>query len=470
MGNNLTKIRTLIFAGYLLPVFLSIVSSIIVNIRAYHAKEITDNLNKSRDVAALVGRLSFNISKLSREIRGYLLVNDEEIARDYEKAWIIVREIFTNLNTLIEDDIQKNNINNLLDRVNQINERNQELIQLVKENKTSEAIEQWNLGSERKLSNEIVTLLEIIRNRNEELVKERVNEQKEALDNLRLVVWISTGLSLVFALAIGLWIISIIVGRMNQEATAIATAANEIAITVEEQERVAMQQASSVNQTTTSMDELGASSQQSAEQAQAASEGANRVLLLASGNTLTQEQIVSDKISLKEKMKEVQRQIQRLSEHLNQISTITNAASDLANQTNMLALNASVEAVRAGEHGKGFGVVAAEIRKLADRSRQSAEKISALIMDIQSATNSTVVVTEEGTRAVENIVGAINDVAVNLQQISLNTKQQAIAIQQVVDAMNSLNRAAQESASGIAQTKVSTQQLNETAGNLKSMI
>ncbi len=467
---NLTKIRTLIFAGYLLPILLSIVSSIIVNLRVGHAKEMTDNLNQSRDVAALVGRLSFNISTLSKEIRGYLLVNDEEIAKDYENTWIIFQEISTNLQTLIADENQKNNINNLLVKVNQIHERNQDLIQLVKANKKSEAIEQWNLGDERKLSQEIVTLLEIIRNRNEEIVKGRVEEQKEALDNLRLVVWTSTGFSLMTALGIGLWIVSIIVGRMNQQATAIATAANEIASTVEEQERVAMQQATSVNQTTTSMDELGASSQQSAEQAQAASEGANRVLILASGKTLVQEEIANDNISLKEQMKEVQRQIQRLSEHLNQISSITNAVGDLANQTNMLALNASVEAVRAGEHGKGFGVVATEIRKLADRSRQSAEKISALIIDIQNATNSTVTVTEEGTKGVENIVGAINDVAVNIQQISLNARQQAIAIQEVVNAMNSLNRAAQESASGIAQTKVSTQQLNETAGNLQSMI
>jgi len=470
MGNNLTKIRTLIFAGYLLPIFLSIVSSIIVNIRADHAKEITDNLNKSRDVAALVGRLSFNISRLSIEVRGYLLENNQEIVTSYENIWESVREFLTNLDTLIEDDIQQNNINNLVDKVNQLNNLNQDLIQLVNNDGRAEAIEAWKIGNGLKLSDEIANLLETIRDRDEAIVRERVEEQKEALDNLRLVVWISTGLSLVLALGIGLWIISIIVERMNQQATAIATAANEIATTVEEQERVAMQQASSVNQTTTSMDQLGASSQQSAEQAQAASEGADRVLILASGNTLTQEQIASDNISLREKMKQVQRQIQRLSEHLSQISSITNAVSDLANQTNMLALNASVEAVRAGENGKGFGVVAAEIRKLADRSRQSAEKISALIMDIQNATNSTVTVTEEGTRAVENIVGAINDVAVNIQQISLNTKQQALAIQQVVDAMNSLNRAAQESASGIAQTKVSTQQLNQTATDLQSMI
>ncbi|MGD1717232.1 methyl-accepting chemotaxis protein [Dapis sp. BLCC M172] len=90
-------------------------------------------------------------------------------------------------------------------------------------------------------------------------------------------------------------------------------------------------------------------------------------------------------------------QITRLSEQTNQIGNISQLVGDLANQTNMLALNAAVEAVRAGEHGKGFGVVASEIRKLADESRKSAEKIYTLVADIQTSINSTVLATEAGT-------------------------------------------------------------------------
>ncbi|ERT03921.1 methyl-accepting chemotaxis (MCP) signaling domain protein [Lyngbya aestuarii BL J] len=87
-------------------------------------------------------------------------------------------------------------------------------------------------------------------------------------------------------------------------------------------------------------------------------------------------------------MSQIKNHIIRLSKNLNPIYNITNLVSDLANQTNILALNASVEAVRAGEHGKGFGVVASEIRKLAaDQSRSSAQKIGVLIFEIQNATN-----------------------------------------------------------------------------------
>ncbi len=232
---------------------------------------------------------------------------------------------------------------------------------------------------------------------------------------------------------------------------------------------------------------------------------------------------------IKNKVAAIAEHIMRLSEQTTQIGSITNLVTDLANQTNMLSLNAAVEAARAGENGKGFGVVASEIRKLADQSKRSAEKINTLISDIQNAINVTVMVTEEGrknaeegikltqetavafnkvsqaindvvldastnvTQAIndvilqasvqvnqaindvilnnqENSIIAINDVVVRSQQISLTAKQQAIAIQQVVEAMNNLNQAAMETASGLNQTKAETQQLNTAALNLQTVV
>src|SRR5688500_10974088 len=159
-------------------------------------------------------------------------------------------------------------------------------------------------------------------------------------------------------------------------------------------------------------------------------------------------------------------QILRLSEQTSQIGNITNLVSELANQTNLLALNAAVEAARAGEHGKGFAVVAAEIRKLADQSKKSAERINTLVLDIQNATTATVMATEEGTKTVEQgtyqphrtaevfegLAASITSVFESSQQTLLNVKQQVAAVRQVVEAMEAINHGSKETTSGITQT------------------
>ncbi len=267
-------------------------------------------------------------------------------------------------------------------------------------------------------------------------------------------------------------------------ASAIASSSTEIAATVEQQERTVSGQASSVNQTTITMDELGASSRQSAEQAEASAAGASQALNLTEGGTQAVQQTLKGMTTLKEQVNEIANAIIRLSEQTGQIGTVSSLVGDLANQTNMLALNAAVEAARAGEHGKGFGVVATEIRKLADQSKKSSEKINTLVGDIQSAINKTVMVTDEGTKKVDQglvlaqktaetftgVADSVNNVFLNSQQISLSAKQQAIAIQQIVTAMNSINLGAKESASGITQVKSSAQQLKDAAQQLQAVV
>ncbi len=290
--------------------------------------------------------------------------------------------------------------------------------------------------------------------------------------------------SLVIVLPIGTFRTRQLTNLIKQLVNGISTASQQIFSTLEEQERVASQQAASVNETTTTMDELEASSRQSAEQAKAAVTAAQQALQLTQGGTQAVGETIEGMFILEKKVGAIAEQIVRLSEQANQIGSISQLVSDLANKTNMLALNSSVEAVRAGEHGKGFSVVANEIRKLADQSQRSAEKISLLVSDIQGSINSTVMVTDEGTKTVAagvqtakktdqafaGVADSVNKVVLNNQQISLNLKQQVDAIQQVVQAMETINQGAKETAIGINQTKVGTQQLNETALDLKQMV
>ncbi|MGA9381615.1 MAG: methyl-accepting chemotaxis protein, partial [Phormidium sp.] len=146
---------------------------------------------------------------------------------------------------------------------------------------------------------------------------------------------------------------------INSIVNSVTTSTSEIAATVEQQERIATQQAASVNQTTATMTELGTSSRVSAEQAESAAENARQVLALAESSaagsrqvldlaergTQTVERTLAGMSTLKEKVGSIAQQTSDLTEQTNQIGTIINIVSDLASQTNMLALNAAVEAV-----------------------------------------------------------------------------------------------------------------------------
>jgi methyl-accepting chemotaxis protein len=188
--------------------------------------------------------------------------------------------------------------------------------------------------------------------------------------------------------------------------------------------------------------------------------------------------------TLKVKVESIAEKIVQLSEQTHQIGSVSDVVSDLSNQTNMLALNAAVEAVRAGEHGRGFAVVAAEIRKLSDASQKSSQKINILVNDIQRMIQTTVVVTEEGTKNVDSgvhiahqtaqvfsdVAKLMEQIVESSQQIALTSTQQSLAIGQVNQAMNNLTQGANETAKGINQIKIGSEKLNESTHNLKEIL
>ena len=295
-----------------------------------------------------------------------------------------------------------------------------------------------------------------------------------------IAILASLGIGLPVAIAWGRQLITL----MEKLTVSISTSSQEMATTIAEQERVASQQATSVNETTTTMDELEASSRHAAEQANAAVKAAKQALQASETGARAVGASLEEMFALEQKVHAIAAQIVTLSDQASQIGNISQMVIDFANQTNMLALNSSVEAVRAGEHGKGFNVVATEIRKLADQSQKSADKINTLVSDIQRSINATVMATEEGTKTVktnvevakqteeafDEVKGAVNQVVLNNQQVSLNLKQQVNAIQQVVDAMEIINRGAKETATGLGQSKAGTQLLNEAAVDLKNIV
>lgn len=286
------------------------------------------------------------------------------------------------------------------------------------------------------------------------------------------------------ALAVLFVIVQRVAKTLTGSTTAVASTSTQIASAVEQQERYLAEQAASVNETTTTIEELGASSRQAAEQADASAAGAQQAIAISGDGSRIVSRTMVGISELREKVEAIADKIMQLSEQTAQISSISDMVADIASQTNMLSLNAAVEAARAGEQGKGFAVVAGEVRKLAEQSKKSADKIKVLVSEVQASINSTVMVTDEGTKtaaesirlaedtatAFNGIASSVNDVFLNSQQIALSAKQQAVAVQQAVSAMNAINLGAKETAAGVSQVKAATQDLAGTAKELQAIV
>lgn len=328
-------------------------------------------------------------------------------------------------------------------------------------------------------------IMEAVRLANAEST-ERIREA-ESLIHFRglLQLTLALGMVALFGLVLGPLISRSITYPLQETVNALSTTSVELAATIEEHERTAMNQAAAVSQTTAAMDELDASFNQTAEVLKSAAERVQKSVTVANEGIKTVRQMQDGMLDLKEKVgTTVAGQILSLSEKTAQISAITNQVGDLASQTNMLALNAAVEAARAGEHGKGFAVVAAEIRKLADASRKSAERINALVDDIQKATNATVMATEESTKTVEKAiqraqatVNAFNEVKEasssagdTAQQTLLSVPQQVSAVKQVLESMDALSTGSRETAIAVGQSRIGSETLREAVVQLKSTI
>lgn len=447
-----------------------------------------ERLTKATELVSLSYEIKIGVKQLEKLLvnaetgqRGFIYTGKANFLEPYNQARNLIPRQLEELNKQVEDTVQLNTVEKL------VQQRMEELattLVLKRAGKEKELRALIISGKETSIMDQLRASVDVMMNRETVLLNERIQAAKQAEFIAQAVSIGGTVIAVLIGSFIVLFITRKVIEPINQVAAAIASSSTEIASTVEQQERTATHQATAANQTTTTMDELGISSQQAANQAATAATTAKEVLLLAASGNKAVEETHSGMLLLKSKISNIAERTLILSQQTNEIANISNLVSELANQTNMLALNAAVEAVRAGENGKGFGVVAAEIRKLADQSKRSAEKINSLASVIQNAINSTIVATNEGTQTVENnvkttqrtaaaftdVAASIDEIVLNVQQISLSAKEQSIAIQQIVSAMNSLNQSAAETACGISQTRISTQKLNEAAMNLKTVV
>ena len=477
------KLRQRILLGYLAPLLLLLGAMSLVFVNLQNATHASAAVEASHQTMGEAMELIYSMTKMQRAARGYLLMknpNSRQTFLDSEKDF---KDESEKLTGMVKDAQQQETLRSILSLGQDLIKLDGQFMSLVDAGRQTEAVSLFRSGEGIKESSKLDALWDRFQLRENEIVKERQEAYDTALRTVSNSIIYGMLGAIALAVVIAIWLAAAVSRNITANAAQLSAAASEIAATIAQHERTASQQAAAANETSATIEQLSASSRMSAEQAANAAAVAEKAGAATMQGDEATRQAVTAMGSLKDKIDAMADQILHLGEQTGQIGSTATVLKDLAGQINMLALNAAVEAARAGEHGKGFAVVASEIRKLADESKKSAEQTAVLVADIQKATNSSVMMTEEGNRTVAEVTQKVQKVAElfknlaslagsaneNAQQVMLNAKQQSAAFNQVVLATNSIVSGAQETAAGISQTKIGVQNMNQAAENLKAI-
>ncbi|MCK9212146.1 MAG: methyl-accepting chemotaxis protein [Ignavibacteriaceae bacterium] len=264
----------------------------------------------------------------------------------------------------------------------------------------------------------------------------------------------------------------------------IASSSSEILAATTQVASGAAETASAINETTTTVEEVRQAAQLSSQKANRVSENAQQVSQVTQTGQQAVEETVKGMYHIQDQMGSVANTIIRLSEQSQQIGGIIASVNDVADQSNLLAVNASIEAAKAGEQGKGFAVVAQEIKSLAQQSKQATIQVRNILSDIQKATSAAVMATEQTSKAVENGVKQSTQTGESIKrladsssksveaavQIVASSQQQVVGMDQIGLAMNNINQAGTENAASMMQAEKAAKGLNELGQKLKRLI
>jgi methyl-accepting chemotaxis protein len=272
--------------------------------------------------------------------------------------------------------------------------------------------------------------------------------------------------------------------QITESVNVLGSSASEISTSTTQLAANASETATAVTETTTTVEEVRQTAQVASQKAKSVSESAQKAAQISQSGKKSADESVDGMQRIRREMESIADSMVRLSEQTQAIGQIIATVEDLAAQSNLLAVNASIEAAKAGEQGKGFAVVAQEVRGLAEQSKHATNQVRTILSDIQKATGAAVMATEQGSKAVEagvkqsgqagqsiqTLANSVSEAAQAAALIAASSQQQLVGVDQVASAMESIKQASTQNVASARQLETAAHNLTELGQKLKQLV
>jgi methyl-accepting chemotaxis protein len=479
------SVGTKIGAGYALALFILLIVGVVSYRNTTGLIEAAQMKAHTYQVLENLEGLSSNLKDAETGQRGYIITGVDGYLEPYKTGTSAVNQTVQTLRGLTADNPnQQRRLDTIEPLVAAKFSELKETIDLRKSRGFDAAVKVVRGDKGKTVMDDIRKVIAGMDNEERTLLQQRDNEM-QASSSITIAV-IKYGIPLAFVLLIlaGLWITRTITRQLRESIDQLSTSSAEILATTTQVAAGAAETASAVSETTATVEEVKQTAQLSSQKARNVSDSAQKASQVSQVGRKSVEEAMQGMQSIQEQMESIAESIVRLSEQSQAIGEIIATVNDLAEQSNLLAVNAAIEANKAGEQGKGFAVVAQEVKSLAEQSKQATAQVRTILGDIQKATGTAVLATEQGSKAVQAgvkqtaetgesirlLADSIVEAAQAATQIVASSQQQMVGMDQVALAMENIKQASVQNVSGTRQAEVAAQGLHELGRRLSEMI